>query len=114
MASLKEKIKNFFCKDASRNRDLPALCKYVIDERTEEICGAIMQQVGDEWICTRDDKHRYPMNYSNPNFFPALCAYIINDDTGEICGEVMQQLGDDYVCIKNNNHKYKIKKLKED
>lgn len=88
---------------------LPAICGYVIDNRTEEICRAIMQQIGDEWICTRDNKHRYPMNYSNSNFFPALCAYIINDDTGEICGEVMQQLGDDYVCTKNNNHRYKTK-----
>lgn len=107
MTSLKEKIRDLFCKDASKSRDLPALCKYVVDERTEEICGTVMQQIGDEWICTRDNKHRYPMNYSKSNFFPALCAYVINDDTKEICGSVMQQIGNEYVCTRDKNHRYK-------
>lgn len=96
-------------KDSNLESKLPVRCSYTIDEGTEEICRAIMQQIGDEWICTRDKQHRYSMNYSKSDFFPTLCSYVINDDTGEICGEVMRQLGDEYVCTKNNNHKYKIK-----
>lgn len=107
MSELINKTKKFFQRN-KKTKDLPARCDYIINHEIEEKCGAIMQQVGNDWICTRDNRHRHSIAYSNSKFLPALCAYVIDEETEEICGSAMQQIGSEWICTKDNKHSYPI------